>query len=96
MVAPNREPANTYNFSLNQPPTNTQTPLSISTSMDIEDHQLRGCSFSPGINNHLRSQSVNSALTTSSMDYTERMETQHTGRSWADQLEQEEQAPPSL
>ena len=38
-----REPANKYNFSLIQPPINTQTPLPTSTSMDIEDHQLRGC-----------------------------------------------------
>jgi len=68
---------NTY---LKPPPTDTQTPLPASISMDIEDHQLRGCSLLPSTNNHLRSQSVDSTLTTSSIDYAKQMETQNTER----------------
>jgi len=93
MVVPSREPVNTY---LKPLPTDTQTPLPASISIDIEDYQLRGCSLLPSTNNHLRSQSVDSTLTTSSIDYAKQMETQNTKRLWAEQLEQEEQLPLSL
>jgi len=50
----------------------------------------------PSTNNHLRSQSVDSVLTTSSINYAKQIETQNTERLWAEQLEQEEQLSLSL
>ena len=93
MVVTSRELANTYNFPPPQTTYSTATPHQTDSSMNIEEHQPRECSSSPG-NNKYRSQSTHSSSNASSIDYAEQMETQATSGNWAEQVDEEVPATP--
>jgi len=79
---------NTYNFSPSQTTYSTAILNITDSSINIEEHQPRGHSSSPG-NNKYRSQSTHSSSNVLPMDCAERMETQATGGNWAEQVNKE-------
>jgi len=91
MVAPIGEFANTQNFTTMQAPIPSHTHPQNFNINDYPNTNLRGQSPKTNSNTNLqRPMSADSTITTSSLDYAERMETQPINHSWVEQVNMEE------
>jgi len=94
MVAPVGEFANIHNFPPHTQPADFSSTPNPNTNAPPNTN-LRGHPLTNnGSNNLPRHPSTESNITTSSLDYAERMETQPTSTSWADQTSMEEDISP--